>query len=174
MELGLSLNDNVYHIKAGKCTYSYSLYLIAACHVRGMRLSNHASPEKMFRTTGSACSRLKIFASHIKMSKRVSQMPCDSVRSLVMCNLFSHALFWSAWPPARSGFLFTLNMSEAEVSPGTMTDTNSVQTWKTGHLRFILAHTSFLPLHDTKVELKSSYTLILFYVWVQIMSLTLA
>lgn len=69
------------------------------------------------------------------MSKWVSQMLCDSVRSLVMCNLFSHGLFLSTWPQARSGFLLTLNMSEAEVSRITVTDTHSVQTknnWTSG------------------------------------------
>ncbi len=59
------------------------------------------------------------------MSDRAPQMLFDRVRSLIMCNLFSHALFWSAWPTARSGFLFTLNMSEAEVRLRTMTDANS-------------------------------------------------
>lgn len=54
------------------------------------------------------------------------QMLFDSVGSLVMCNLFSHALFWSVWPGARSGFDFTLNMSAAEVRLRTMTDTHSL------------------------------------------------
>lgn len=64
-------------------------------------------------------------------------MRCDSVRSLVMCNLFSHALSWlSAWPPARSGFLFSTlseDMSEAEDGLRTMTNTSSAQTRTTGH-----------------------------------------
>lgn len=90
----------------------------------------------------------------------------DGVRSLVMCNLFSHALFWCAWPPARSGFSFTLNMSEAKVRLRTMTDTNSAQTRKTGlqttDFRYILKNTEsyfgllsmlglFLPTGDSEV-----------------------
>lgn len=165
-------------------TFSYSLWLIAACHVRGIRLFNHASLEKkkMFRTTGSTCSRLKIFAS--KCQNDFPQMLFDSVRSLVMCNLFSHALLWSAWPPARSGFLLTLNMSEAEVRLRTMTDTDSVQTRKTGHLDLgsfddPIAVWLFLLMRWFRSGFWTRAAQIMmdldpFHVWIQIMSLNLA
>lgn len=117
---------------------------ILACHVRRIKLFNHASPEKMSWTTRSTRPHCKICESHTQMSKPASQMLFDSVRSLVMCNLFSHALFWSAWPRASSGFSFTLNMSEAEVKLRTMTDTNtltyilSLQLPSSGHFCLLL------------------------------------
>lgn len=72
--------------------------MIAACHVRGIKLFNHASPEnkkkkkKMVRTTGSTCLSLKMLASLTVRQSEVSQMFPDSVCSLLVCNLFSHAL----------------------------------------------------------------------------------
>lgn len=121
--------------------------LIAAHHVRGIRLFNHASPEKNLRTAGSTCSRLQAFASHAQSSKCVSQMLSDSVHSLVTCNLFSHALFWGVWPAARFGLWLTLDMSEAEVRPRTRTDTSPAQSSNTrmaSEVRFLLTCLIFI------------------------------
>ncbi len=105
----------------------------------------------------------------------------DSVRSLVMCNLFSHALCWSAWPAARSGFLFTLNMSEAEVRLRTMTDANScadLKNWTEDSTFWLFFFKIFLLMEESKVVFhlqgsnqdgsRSSS------VWIQIMSSNLA
>lgn len=54
----------------------------------------------------------------------------DSARSLVMCNLFSHAPFRNAEPLAGSDFLFTMNLSEAKVKLRTMSDSHEFSAEK--------------------------------------------
>lgn len=70
--------------------------------MRGIGLFNHASPGEKNAQDNRINMLASEYITYCICQKEVQQMFLDSVRSLLMCNLFSHALFVAT---SQIGFL---------------------------------------------------------------------
>lgn len=93
--------------------------MIAACHVRGIKLFNHASPEnKKKKWWGQQARHVWVWKClHHLLYVRVKFLKCF-LTACAPCLCVISFLTLCPWPAARSGFWFTMNMAEDRVRQG--------------------------------------------------------